>query len=53
MIFAVPIGLIIFTMYDEGVFDTTKNSIRILVNGINHFRRLEAEDLEGIDKKDE
>ncbi len=45
MIIAVPIGLIIFTMYEEGVFDTTKNSILILVAGINHFRRIESVDM--------
>ncbi len=48
MILAVPLGLIVYTMYDEGVFDTTKNSIMILVSGINSFRRLKKEDLEVI-----
>lgn len=46
MIVAVPLGLIVYTMYEEGAFDTTKNSILILVNGMNRFRRLESEDLE-------
>ncbi len=46
MIVAVPIGLIVYTMYQEGAFDTTKNSVLILVNGVNRFRRLEKEDLE-------
>ena len=36
---------IIYTMYEEGVFDTTKNSIRILVSGINRFRKLKDDDL--------
>lgn len=45
MIVAVPIGLIVYTMYEEGVFDTTKNSVLILVTGINHFRKLRAEDM--------
>ena len=45
MIVAVPVGLIIITMYEEGVFDTTKNSILILVAGINKFRRLNKEDM--------
>ena len=44
MIVAVPIGLILWTMYEEGLFDTTKNSIQILVAGINSFRRLTPED---------
>lgn len=45
MIIAIPLGLIIYTMYEEGVFDTTKNSIRILVSGINRFRKLKDDDL--------
>lgn len=45
MIIAVPMGLIVYTMYQEGVFDTTKNSLMILVTGINRFRKLQAEDL--------
>lgn len=48
MIVAVPIGLIVLSLYEEGAFDTTKKSILILVNGINNFRRLRPEDLEGI-----
>lgn len=46
MIIAVPLGMLVSTMYQEGVFDTTKNSIAILVSGLNHFRRLQPEDLE-------
>ena len=48
MIFAVPIGLILYTMYEEGAFDTTKNSVLILVAGINRFRKLKPHDLEEI-----
>lgn len=44
MIVAVPIGIILWTMYKEGAFDTTKNSIQILVAGLNHFRRLTPQD---------
>ena len=50
MIVAVPIGLIVYTMYAEGAFDTTKNSLLILINGINGFRKLEPEDLEGLEE---
>ena len=50
MIAAVPIGLIIITMYNEGAFDTTKNSILILIAGINKFRKLEKEDLSGVEE---
>ncbi len=46
MIIAVPLGLIVWTLYQEGLFDTTKNSIQILVNGLNRFRKLTPADLE-------
>lgn len=52
MIAAVPIGLIVFSLYEEGAFDTTRNSILILVNGINRFRKLEKEDLEELRASD-
>lgn len=45
MIVAVPLGLLIYSMYQEGAFETTKNSIMILVAGINRFRRLGREDM--------
>jgi len=51
MIFAVPIGLIVFTMYEEGAFETTKNSVLILISGINRFRKLNEKDLDGITDK--
>lgn len=51
MIMAVPIGLIMVELYREGAFDTTKNSILILVNGLNHFRKLLPEDLEDLEKR--
>lgn len=49
MIIAVPLGMLVSTMYQEGVFDTTKNSVKILISGLNNFRRLRPEDME--DKK--
>lgn len=48
MILAVPIGIIIYTMYQEGAFDTTVNSLKILVSGVNRFRRLTDEDMKNI-----
>ena len=45
MILAVPLGLLIYSMYKEGVFDSTKNSALILAAGINRFRRLGKEDM--------
>lgn len=53
MIVAVPVGIILQNMNEEGLFDTTKNSIRILVAQINQFRRLNAADLACITKEDE
>ena len=53
MIIAVPIGLLVYTMYQEGAFDTTKNSVLILVAGINRFRRLDSGDLAEIEEMDE
>lgn len=50
MIVAVPVGLIIITMYEEGAFDTTKNSILILIAGINSFRKLEKADMAGVEE---
>jgi len=48
MIVAVPIGIIVQNMNEEGLFDTTKNSLRILIAQINQFRRLDEEDLASI-----
>ena len=49
MIVAVPIGIIFWTLYKEGAFDTTRNSIRILTAGLNRFRKLTPEDMEVVD----
>lgn len=48
MIIAVPIGIIFANMYEEGVFDTTMKSFKILLAGINNFRRLDEEDMWGV-----
>lgn len=53
MIIAVPIGIILVNMYEEGVFDTTINSLKILLAGINNFRRLEEEDMAGVKEYEE
>lgn len=45
MIIAVPLGLLVYSMYQEGAFETTKNSVMILVAGINRFRHLRKEDM--------
>lgn len=50
MVIAVPLGLLIYTMYQEGTFETTKKSILILVAGANRFRRIEQEDLSEVNE---
>ncbi len=52
MIIAVPVGMIVMNLDGAGVFDTTKNSLRLLVKKVNDFRKLGKEDLECI-KEDE
>lgn len=53
MIVAVPIGIILINMYEEGVFDTTRNSIKILIAGINNFRRLNDDDMSVVRENEE
>ena len=45
MILAVPIGIILVNLYEEGVFETTRQSLRILVAGFNQFRKIRPEDM--------
>lgn len=48
MIIAVPIGIIVLTMYEEGVFNTTINSIKILYASLSNFRHLNEADMEAV-----
>lgn len=48
MIIAVPIGIIVLTMYEEGVFDTTINSIKVLYASLSNFRHLNDADMEAV-----
>ncbi|MCH5248575.1 MAG: sporulation integral membrane protein YtvI [Lachnospiraceae bacterium] len=41
LILALPIGIIFVNLYEEGVFDTTRESINILIEGFNNFRRFD------------
>lgn len=50
MILAVPIGIILVNLYEEGAFDTTRQSLRILIAGFNHFRRIRPEDMEVVEE---
>lgn len=52
MILAVPIGIILVNLYEEGVFDTTRQSLRILVAGFNQFRRIRHEDMAVVEEYD-
>lgn len=45
MILAVPIGIIVVNLYEEGAFDTTRQSLRILTAGFNHFRKIRPDDM--------
>lgn len=46
MILAVPIGLVFVNLYKEGVFRTTQDSLQILANDLNAFRKYKKEDYE-------
>ena len=35
-------------MYQQGALQTTKDSVKILAAGINHFRRLKPEDMDEV-----
>lgn len=48
MIIAVPIGIIVLTMYEEGVFDTTIDSMKILYASVSNFRHLKDEDMKAV-----
>lgn len=48
MIIAVPIGIIVLNMYEEGVFDTFLDSLKILYAGLSNFRHLTQEDMEAV-----
>lgn len=48
MIIAVPIGIIVLTMYEEGVFDTTIKSLKVLYASLSNFRHLNEEDMEAV-----
>lgn len=50
MIVAVPIGLLLYTMYREGAFDTTKNSVLLIIAGINRFRRIDREEMAEVEE---
>lgn len=48
MIIAVPMGIIVLNMYEEGVFDTFLNSLKILYASVSNFRHLTEKDMEAV-----
>ena len=40
MIIALPVGIVIINLYQSGVFESTKRSLRIIIGGLNRFRKL-------------
>ncbi len=45
MILAVPLGIIVVNMYEAGLFDTPKLSLKILLANLNRYRKLDEVDL--------
>lgn len=50
MIVAVPIGIIIYNMYQSGLFKTTQVSLQLLAKSVNNFRKYDKEDMEYLKK---
>ncbi len=50
MILALPVGIILVKMNEEGIFDTVKNSLSMGVKLFNDARRLDEKDMEYIKK---
>ena len=46
MIIAVPLGILVTTLYKEGVFKTAEQSVILLFGRINEFRRFDEKELE-------
>jgi len=53
MIIAVPVGIILINLGKAGVFDTTRDSARILAVKLNRFRRLDKEDYKLLEPEEE
>lgn len=53
MIVAVPVGIILINLGKAGVFDTTRDSAKILAAKLNQFRRLDKEDYKLLESEEE
>lgn len=51
MIIAVPIGIIIVNMNRAGAFDTVKQSVMILVDSVNRFRKFTEDEVKKSDEE--
>lgn len=51
MIIAVPIGIIIVNMNRAGAFDTVKQSVMILVDSVNRFRKFTEDEVKNSDEE--
>lgn len=51
MLIAVPLGIIVVNMNEAGFFDTPKYSAKILLQNINNFRRLDADEIRRVDEE--
>lgn len=51
MIIAVPIGIIIVNMNRAGAFDTVKQSVKILVDSVNRFRKFTEDEVKKSDEE--
>ena len=51
MVIALPIAMIFIALYEEHVFDTLTQSIKILWDGLSSFRRLKPEEEKRIEEK--
>ena len=53
MLIAVPLGIIVVNMNEAGFFDTPKYSMKLLVRNINHFRRLDDEEIRKLKEEEQ
>lgn len=51
MVLALPIGIIMMRLNQEGVFDQTKHSFQLFIKIFNEMRTLKTEDLASLDRK--
>lgn len=50
MIIAVPLGILVITLYREGVFNTTEQSLCLLAGRLSKFRQYDEEELKELEE---